>query len=305
MRSMTALLLESARRQELHHALILHGSDAVAMRSLALRICKTLNCLESTDGDDCMSCGKIDREHHPDIHWLTPGAERKMISIDQIRAAVGEAGVRPFEGRKKVFIIDPAEGMSIGGANALLKTLEEPTPSTHFILLARSVELLLPTIRSRSQSIAVREGVMENASVLAGRKKISLQAARARVRSGSEGAEEMISEMLELLSRYVEKRETAALLQIAALAASVDDPRDGITAWAQLLRDLVSLSPDDSLQPRAFELVQNGIAPQVLMESAEAALRASLRLVVNADPRLLMEQAVLKLAPVRGPGAGA
>ena len=71
------------------------------------------------------------------------------------RDIVSEATLRPYEGRNKVFLIDPADGLSPSGSNSLLKTLEEPTRDTTFLLLTRSPDLLLPTIKSRSQHIYV------------------------------------------------------------------------------------------------------------------------------------------------------
>ena len=92
---------------------------------------------------------------HPDVHFIEVAGERKMISVEQIRDIVAGAGMRPYEGRNKVFVIDPAEALSPGGSNSLLKTLEEPARDTVFILLTRSPDLLLPTIRSRSQAIYI------------------------------------------------------------------------------------------------------------------------------------------------------
>src|SRR5205085_8123908 len=111
--------------------------------------------LNATTGDDCLACSKIDKRIHPDVHFIEVGGEKKMISVEQIRGLVAEATLRPYEGRNKVFIIDPAEALSAGGSNSLLKTLEEPARDTTFILLTRSPDLLLPTIRSRAQSIYI------------------------------------------------------------------------------------------------------------------------------------------------------
>src|SRR5687767_15957853 len=78
-----------------------------------------------------------------------------MISIEQIRDLVSDATMRPYEGRAKVFIVDPADAVSPSGSNSLLKTLEEPSRDTNFLLITRSPDLLLPTIKSRSQAIYI------------------------------------------------------------------------------------------------------------------------------------------------------
>ena len=80
--------------------------------------------------------------------------ETQHLSIDQVRALVlARAAFPPLEGRAKVFIVRRAEELSSAAANALLKTLEEPGPRTHFVLLSAVADSLLPTIRSRTQRV--------------------------------------------------------------------------------------------------------------------------------------------------------
>src|SRR5712691_13043726 len=155
MTSAAELLLETARRGELHYSIILHGPAHKELQSLAVAAAKALNCLNRTTGDDCTACQRIERRIHPDVHFVEVAGDRKQISVDQIRDILSNAALRPYEGRTKVFIIDPASALTGGGSNALLKTLEEPARDTTFILLTRSPDLLLPTIRSRSQPIYI------------------------------------------------------------------------------------------------------------------------------------------------------
>src|SRR5688500_9261356 len=155
MTTTTSLILDTARRGELHHAIIFYGPSPALLRDVAVRTAKTLNCLNGSTGDDCLSCQRVDRRTHPDVHFVEAAADKKMISVEQIRGLVEEATMRPYEGRTKVFIIDPADGLSPGGSNSLLKTLEEPSRDTEFLLITRSPDLLLPTIRSRCQQIYV------------------------------------------------------------------------------------------------------------------------------------------------------
>jgi DNA polymerase-3 subunit delta' len=102
---------------------------------------------------------------HPDVVLLARGLydpsligrkspETQDLSIDQVRSLVlARAAFAPTEGRAKVFIVRRAEELSVPAANALLKTLEEPGPRTHFILLSSVGDALLPTIRSRVQRV--------------------------------------------------------------------------------------------------------------------------------------------------------
>ena len=65
MNNAAALLADTARRGELHHAVILYGPSAEALRDAAIRIAKSLNCLNRTTGDDCLACQRIERRRPP------------------------------------------------------------------------------------------------------------------------------------------------------------------------------------------------------------------------------------------------
>ena len=252
-----SLLLDTARRGELHHAVILHGPAPAALRALAAGVAKALNCLNGTAGDDCAACQRIERRTHPDVHFVEVGGERKMISVEQIRDIVAGASMRPYEGRTKVFIIDPAEALSPSGSNSLLKTLEEPARDTVFILLTKSPDLLLPTIQSRCQQIYIGGEV--------------------------ESDDELAAEIVAALTRFAEKRDTAALLGLASLVASRDDTSDAIAVLGRVLCDAVA------------GRVPLPIERERLLAAADAALAAIRWLQVNADPRMLVEQALAEL----------
>lgn len=289
-----ALLLDAARRGEIHHSVILSGPVPAQLRELALSIAKSLICLNRTTGDDCASCLKIDRGIHPDVYWISVAEERKLISVEQVRNLVAAAVLRPFEARFKVFIIEPAEALSISGENALLKTLEEPVRDTVFLLLTRSADVLLPTIRSRSQTIYVapQDSAKDEAT--------SLQAARLRPLAlwsaeKSDVTQDIAREVLAALRETAEGNE-AALLRIAAELSSGDDSVSALALLAALFRDLAALPPEQSLDPEAFRIVQQAFSRDQLLSCAALALRAITRLEVNADVRLLIEQSLLPLA---------
>jgi len=283
----SSLILDTARRGELHHAVILYGPVAAPLRDLALRIAKTLNCLNASTGDDCQSCQRIDRRIHPDVHFVEVGDDKKMISIEQIRDLVSGATLRPYEGRNKVFIIDPADGLSIGGSNSLLKTLEEPTRDTTFLLITRTPDLLLPTIRSRSQPIYVGEAVR----TLAGPR----EATRIREVALLESGEDLAGTILELLHRYATNGESAALLTLAALIGGHDDVKDAIALLGAILCDAVALDPRESLDPQKLADIAEHIPRERLLAAADAAMAAIRWVTVNADVRLLAESVVATL----------
>jgi DNA polymerase-3 subunit delta' len=251
------LLVETARRGELHHAIILHGPAHDTLREIALQIAKALNCINGTSGDDCQVCQRIERRLHPDIHWVEVTADRKMISVEQIRAVVNDATLRPYEGRNKVFVIDPAGAVSAGGLNSLLKTLEEPTRDTIFILITRAPDLLLPTIRSRSQAIYVG-GIAQR-------------------------DEKLELEVISILQRFAQKNESAMLLALASLVADQENASDAMALVADVLCEGVA------------GRVEIPIATEKLLAAADAMVLNLRWLAVNADARMLVEQALAEL----------
>jgi DNA polymerase III gamma/tau subunit len=257
MNNAAALLADTARRGELHHAVILHGPSPDALRDAAMRIAKALNCTNKTTGDDCLACQRIARRIHPDVHIIEVGSERKLISVEQIREILSGASLRPYEGRNKVFIIDPADALSPGGSNSLLKTLEEPTRDTTFILLTHSPDLLLPTIRSRSQAIYVGGDVQRD--------------------------DELASEISSRLEQFAQKKEPAALLALASVVAGQEDVSQAMALLAEIL-----------CQAAAGQMAAS-IPRERLLAAADASVFGTRWLMVNADPRMLVEQALSAL----------
>ncbi|MDO9288322.1 MAG: DNA polymerase III subunit [Thermodesulfovibrionales bacterium] len=101
--------------------------------------------------DECPSCKKIDSQTHPDFMMVTP--EKSEIRVEEVRAIEEALSFAPYEGKRKVVIVDEAEAMNASAANAFLKTLEEPPPQSIIILIASSPDRLPETIRSRCSRI--------------------------------------------------------------------------------------------------------------------------------------------------------
>jgi len=133
------------------HSLLFAGIQGIGKATLARFMAKALNCQTSQNDfcDSCPSCRKIDLGMHPDVRLYQPDGQ--FIKIDQMRILSREAFFRPFEGRRRVFLIDEADRMNLEAANSILKTLEEPPESSILILVTAKPNDLLPTIRSRCQ----------------------------------------------------------------------------------------------------------------------------------------------------------
>lgn len=174
------LLGRALSRGLLNPALLFSGPPSVGKGTLAWRLAAALECLSPTPWacGRCTACHKTARGNHPDIRIITletnedTGKLRKEILLDQVRDRVlAPLALPPYEGRKLVFIIEPAEAVRPGAQNALLKSLEEPPAYGQFILVASNTAGLLPTVRSRCQHVTfgpVPSAQMRKAAAAAG-----------------------------------------------------------------------------------------------------------------------------------------
>ncbi|MFH1380735.1 MAG: DNA polymerase III subunit delta' [Candidatus Omnitrophota bacterium] len=150
--SVLDILKKSIEKGRIFSSYLFVGPDGVGKSLTAGVFAKAINCLERNGVDPCGNCSpckKIDLKIHPDVLFIEPKANSSSIAIDEIRKMLIQTNFKPYEAKMKVFIIENTHSMNAEAANAFLKTLEEPPESTVFILIARSKEMLLPTIVSR------------------------------------------------------------------------------------------------------------------------------------------------------------
>lgn len=144
-------LIQNVRRGISQHAYIFEGEKGIGNMEAAKLFAAAEVCAstENAPCTVCPGCIMAKAETHPDISVIKPADGKRNITVDQIRAVVTDAYTKPFESRKKIYIIAYGDNMNEQAQNAFLKALEEPPQYAVFVILAENSETLLPTIRSR------------------------------------------------------------------------------------------------------------------------------------------------------------
>jgi DNA polymerase-3 subunit delta' len=150
------------------HAYFFEGQLGVGKLEMAKEFAKAVNCQEGSGEacDECLSCRKANLGNHPDI--IMVGPDGRSIKNEQVKAIQTEMHLKPYESRRKVFIIDSADTMTPQAQNSLLKVLEEPPSSCLIILVSANAAGLLPTVKSRCQRLHFdgnESGILPSADV--------------------------------------------------------------------------------------------------------------------------------------------
>jgi DNA polymerase-3 subunit delta' len=321
-RPVLELLSRAVARHTLPQSLVFSGPQGVGKRLTAIALAQALNCDRPQAGalpvdacGACAPCTRIARGVHADVLLLEPG-DSGSIKVDQVREAIDRAGYRPFEGRRRVVLVEEADAVQADTQNVLLKTLEEPPPASVFVLITARPDMLLPTVRSRCQRL--RFGPLapsEVAAILVRNHGFGEGDARAAaaLSDGSVGAA-----LAAGAEDAVEAREAAArLLQAASSSA---DPRrrlDGakalvgggtdrdelsrrLLAMSSLLRDLGLLGTDGAdgaianadLAPLLRSLLRHYDAGRAI-EAFSTVSRALDALDRNASPKIVADWVAL------------
>ncbi|MFH1888772.1 MAG: DNA polymerase III subunit [Candidatus Omnitrophota bacterium] len=152
-----SILQKYIKQSRLTGSYLFTGGEGVGKRLTAKTLAKALNCeKQETDScDACASCRKIEKGQHPDIHIIgsTQDGDSDAIKIEYIRRMQRDISLKPYEGKKKVFIIDDAHNLTPDAANAMLKILEGPPAGSSVILVSAKPALLFKTIISRCKIV--------------------------------------------------------------------------------------------------------------------------------------------------------
>jgi DNA polymerase-3 subunit delta' len=253
-----AILQAAFANNRLGHAYLFHGEDAIGKRLTAVHLAQALNCEHPPTSDvldacgACRACLQVAARTHPDCLFVDPDRElaTPQIKIEQIRDIEQQFVYRPLMGERKICLIDDADRMTIGAANALLKTLEEPPGHALFLLISSRPNALPITIRSRCQLLRFTPPArtqVEAAVIL--KREVPPDDARllALVTEGRLGdaltldldqLRERQRECLDIVAPRT-LRSTAAILSIAESLAKADRGLETLVWLNRWLRDLL------------------------------------------------------------------
>ena len=284
------LLARSLASDRIHSAYLFTGPGQ-APRNTAQWFARALACRAASAARPCEACAGCRRSlprdgvaidgtgkkgplyrhvgEHPDLLWVERGRDDTRVRIGQVRAVQQALSLRSVEGGRRVVVIADAEWLNLEAQNALLRTLEEPPPGTHFVLITASPSGLAPTVRSRCQRVgfaAERRPAPDSAE--------APEAERALAERLSALPRQSIPELLDWAEEFRGAR--------AVAAAGVTELLGVASAWlhAGVSRDAsdpgvlgARLAAWQTLRACRKALVQRNANPQLVAERVLLALR--------------------------------
>jgi DNA polymerase-3 subunit delta' len=324
------------KHKALPNALLFSGIEGSGKKDAAVIFAMACNCerlwnrelhaeesrrLWSIPCRKCRSCKKIENRSHPDILFVEPSGI--WIKIGQIRDLYAILGMKPYEARQRIIIINNAQMMNPEAGNALLKILEEPPERTVFILIVLEKTDLLPTLASRCQHIRFNPIPLRRIiKILETKFGITGEQAdiAAAISNGSlpkaitfTGATEKKIQWIEYRNQILNacgatsslpntKRSISASLAFAAgLSENKKNLVDALELLKCFIRDLIAFQfePDRIINKdltKQIRYASEGKDLHVLMAQIETIHQAQKDIIANVNPKLSMEAMIFALS---------
>ncbi len=308
-----SVLKNAMARDRIAHAFLFHGMEGIGKRTTASVFARAINCrAENPPCDACASCRKAEHRNHPNI--VTIRAEGQFIKISAVKELQSRMAVRPAEG-KRVFIIEEADRMNAAAANALLKTLEEPSPANILLLTTARSHALPMTILSRCQHLRFTPLASEDVSRFL-KEKEGLDDVAAEILAASSGGsigraiemkrEDYLARRDGILDRLAQD-DPADLLKRIALAGRFGKEREEILEGLRILRvgyrdGLIFRETRERerlmFRDRAgmIETIADRLSGRDLLRNIAAVESAMGAIAGNANKSLTLEAMLIKLA---------
>lgn len=313
--------LENAiKMDKVSHAYIICGEKYSGKEYISRIFAQALLCESDNEVPcgKCHSCLQALSDNNPDIIYVKH-EKPNVISVDDIREQVNkDINIRPYAGKKKIYIVNEAEKMNPQAMNAILKTFEEPPEYAVIMLLVTNVEELLPTIRSRAVTLnmkpvadnLIKKYLMEEVKVPDYKAEVCVAFSRGNLGKAvllteSEDFEEIKNEVTKLL-KHIKDIEAADLSQYIKKAgeykANIDDYLDIMLVW---YRDVLFVKSDAGFSNLIFkeelQYIKN-VASKITFEGIEKVFEAielaKRRLSSNVNFDLTMELLYLSIQEI-------
>lgn len=317
-------LAKSLANNKVAGSYIFSGPDNLGKTTAAHFLARSLVCQsasqETLPCGKCPACLAAARGVHGDIYLIKKPADKKNISLDQIRDFIRSLSLSSFLNSYKIGIIKGAESLSQGAVNALLKTLEEPKIKVAIILTVIDFEVLPATIVSRSQilrflpaaSAAIYDDLIKNHRAQRSQAKNLSRLAAGRPALALKFLEDKdyladykikVESFVKMLNPDVNERFSAVedILDRAGGGEPLNSALSAIEAWQNLVRDLILMELDlaDLVQHQAFaedlSAVKSRLSLKALLNFIKLLKQARLYLGANVNPRLALENVAVSI----------
>ncbi len=309
------LLRHGVANDEIPHALLITGPESVGKHTLAEQVVAAILCAEDERPcGHCLSCRKLRSGNHPDFRLVAPEDRTTALKIEQIREIERFLTLTPKESLRKVVLIQDFERATVGAANALLKTLEEPPSYAHLFLLATDADLLLPTIVSRAQQIVLRPlpsgdiaaALMERWQVDPARAERLARISGGRMGWAVQAATnpdhyERMKAALTSLTTVLQQDLPARFEMAQQLSRDAANLMETLEHWLTFWRDVLLVQADSAEaltytdQHQMLRILAETLAIQETVHILERLDQAQQALGNNANPQLLVENLLLDL----------
>ena len=285
-------LRNAVSTDKVSHAYIINGERSSGKEFIARVFAMALQCEkgEIEPCGECHSCKQALSHNHPDIIYVSH-EKPNTIGVEDIRMQInGDIGVKPYSSRRKIYIMNEGEKMTVQAQNALLKTLEEPPEYAVILILTTQVEALLPTILSRCvvlnmkpvSDALVKKYLMEELGVPDYKANICVAFARgnigkAKLLASSEEFEKVKDEAITLV-KYINDMEISeivkAIKKISEYKFDVNDYLDILSVW---YRDVLLFKATKDINSLIFkEEIQQ------IMRVSDRSTYEGIEIIVNA-----------------------
>ena len=300
------------------HAYLISGVEAIGKMQLALSFAMALLCEKNKNErpcGECPTCRRVMKENHPDLLYPRQDEQTGVTKIDAIREVMQQLALAPYDARYRIAIFQNFDQIQPRAQDALLKTIEEPSPQVILLLLANTTETILPTILSRVQHLHLRpvsyqtiESSLEKWGIEPDTAHLIARLSNGRIGWALEATKDdsildFRLEMIALLQGLLDENRAGRFKIAEQFGRKFRRDKPGLRLvlqfWLTYWRDILLLVKQSPVKPCNIDqqLALNQLAQSINEAEAKRALTAtqnSLRLLnTNANLRQLIEVLLL------------